>query len=322
MKVAQATHGVGGLKYDASKRARPPELNVFVALLLIVAVFEILGRLVIGDSFLFNTRENVAGLFNQQRLEVIILQVSIVGIIAIGVTQVIITGGILGVIAMRLVIGQLLVLVNRYPPLVDGAFVIIAWVAIKLFVEYLHAAHYIALDRNDDYAFIARSEHCDVTVELDWGSIVVSIRPRATGRPVRLSFIVGALDPSILFLPRYPWGPDDASGEIDRQASLLANFCADILAGDFSKWASLEAHQQQTLEQWRRESERLVKEARGAHQTVRGEVAKVLKIDADAVHNDRPLSELGLDSLSSFELKSMIEDELALQMSVSRESRR
>ena len=92
--MAQATHGIGGLKYDASKRARPPELNVFVALLLIVAVFEILGRIIIGDSFLFNTRENVTGLFNQQRLEVIILQVSIVGIIAIGVTQVIITGGI------------------------------------------------------------------------------------------------------------------------------------------------------------------------------------------------------------------------------------
>jgi inositol transport system permease protein len=92
--VAQTTHGIGGLTYDASKKARPPELNVFVALLLIVAVFEILGRLIIGDSFLFNTRENVAGLFNQQRLEVIILQVSIVGIIAIGVTQVIITGGI------------------------------------------------------------------------------------------------------------------------------------------------------------------------------------------------------------------------------------
>ncbi|MDO8352578.1 MAG: ABC transporter permease [Aestuariivirga sp.] len=92
--MAQATHGVGGLKYDASKRARPPELNVFVALLLIVATFEILGRIIIGDSFLFNTRENVVGLFNQQRLEVIILQVSIVGIIAIGVTQVIITGGI------------------------------------------------------------------------------------------------------------------------------------------------------------------------------------------------------------------------------------
>ena len=58
-------------------------------------------------------------------------------------TWVIITGGILGVIAMRLVIGQLLVLVNRYPPLVDGAFVIIAWVGVKLLMEYLHAADYI-----------------------------------------------------------------------------------------------------------------------------------------------------------------------------------
>lgn len=59
---------------------------------------------------------------------------------------VIITGGILGVIAMRLVIGQLLVLVNRYPPLVDGAFVIIAWVGIKLLLEYLHGAGYVAFE--------------------------------------------------------------------------------------------------------------------------------------------------------------------------------
>jgi predicted tellurium resistance membrane protein TerC len=46
---------------------------------------------------------------------------------------VIITGGLLGIVAMRLVIGQLLVLVQRYPALVDGAFVIIGWVALKLF---------------------------------------------------------------------------------------------------------------------------------------------------------------------------------------------
>jgi YkoY family integral membrane protein len=56
---------------------------------------------------------------------------------------VIITGGILGVIAMRLVIGQLLALVNRYPTLVDGAFVIIAWVGIKLLLEFLHSSGYI-----------------------------------------------------------------------------------------------------------------------------------------------------------------------------------
>ena len=59
-------------------------------------------------------------------------------------TWVIIVGGILGVIAMRLVIGQLLVLVNRYPTLVDGAFVIIAWVGVKLVLEYLHASGYVA----------------------------------------------------------------------------------------------------------------------------------------------------------------------------------
>lgn len=118
------------------------------------------------------------------------------------------------------------------------------------------------LARDDDYAFIAKTQHCEIVVELDWGSIVVSIRPSATGRAVRLSFIVGAQDPSILFLPRYPWGPDDALEEIDRQAELLARFCADVLQGDLSRWDALEAHQHQVLELWRRESERLVKEAR------------------------------------------------------------
>jgi YkoY family integral membrane protein len=52
---------------------------------------------------------------------------------------VILTGGILGIIAMRLVIGQLLTLVRRYPALVDGAFIIITWVGVKLLLEYLHA---------------------------------------------------------------------------------------------------------------------------------------------------------------------------------------
>jgi YkoY family integral membrane protein len=51
---------------------------------------------------------------------------------------VILTGGIIGIIAMRLVIGRLLVIVRTYPALVDGAFIIIAWVAIKLLIEYLH----------------------------------------------------------------------------------------------------------------------------------------------------------------------------------------
>jgi YkoY family integral membrane protein len=51
---------------------------------------------------------------------------------------VVITGGVLGIVAMRMVVGQLIALVERYPALVDGAFVIIAWVGIKLGMDYLH----------------------------------------------------------------------------------------------------------------------------------------------------------------------------------------
>ena len=92
--MAETSHGVGGLTFDPSRRALPPEMGVFIALILIVVVFEVLGRLLMNDSFLFNTRENVDAIFNEARLRIIILQVSIIGIIALGVTQVIITGGI------------------------------------------------------------------------------------------------------------------------------------------------------------------------------------------------------------------------------------
>ena len=117
--MAHSTHGTGGLAFDASKRARPQELNVLIALVAIVVVFELLGRVFIGDSFLFNTRDNVEAIFNQQRLEIIILQVSIVGIIAVGVTQVIITGGIDlssgSVVAATAMIAMSFAQVSTYP---------------------------------------------------------------------------------------------------------------------------------------------------------------------------------------------------------------
>ncbi len=92
--MSDASHGIGGLKYDPKKREKPPELNVLIALVLIIVAFEALGRILYGDSFLLNTRDNVDAIFNWPRLNIIILQVSIVGIIALGVTQVIISGGI------------------------------------------------------------------------------------------------------------------------------------------------------------------------------------------------------------------------------------
>ena len=58
-------------------------------------------------------------------------------------TWVILAGGILGIIAMRLVIGKLLALIQKYPALVDGAFIIIAWVGVKLLLEFAHQQGYV-----------------------------------------------------------------------------------------------------------------------------------------------------------------------------------
>ena len=87
-------HGTGGLTFDASKRQWPNEVNILAALVLIVLIFEGLGALLMGQSFLFDSKDRFDSIFNEQRLKIIILQVAIIGIIALGVTQVIISGGI------------------------------------------------------------------------------------------------------------------------------------------------------------------------------------------------------------------------------------
>jgi len=87
-------HGTGGLTFDTKRRAWPNEANVFIALVLIVAIFEGLGALLMDQSFLFDTSDRFDTVFNEARLRIIILQVAIIGIIALGATQVIISGGI------------------------------------------------------------------------------------------------------------------------------------------------------------------------------------------------------------------------------------
>ncbi|AEV39650.1 Galactoside transport system permease protein MglC (plasmid) [Pseudovibrio sp. FO-BEG1] len=69
---------------NAPARKLPVEANIFLVLIGIAVFFEVLGWIVKGDTFLFNP----------QRLLIMVLQVSIIGLLAIGVTQVIITGGI------------------------------------------------------------------------------------------------------------------------------------------------------------------------------------------------------------------------------------
>ncbi len=51
---------------------------------------------------------------------------------------VIIAGGLLGILAIRLLVGQLLSIVRAYPAIVDGAYVIVAWVGVNLLIEFAH----------------------------------------------------------------------------------------------------------------------------------------------------------------------------------------
>nr|WP_321445120.1 ABC transporter permease [uncultured Cohaesibacter sp.] len=65
-------------------RKLAPEVNILLVLFGIAILFEVLGWVFQGQSFLGNIA----------RLKIMILQVSVIGIIAVGVTQIIITGGI------------------------------------------------------------------------------------------------------------------------------------------------------------------------------------------------------------------------------------
>lgn len=82
MTTTDKTHEVETPKVRRKKL--PTEVSILIILIGIAVLFEILGWIVRGDSFLMNP----------QRLLIMILQMSIIGIIAIGVTQIIITGGI------------------------------------------------------------------------------------------------------------------------------------------------------------------------------------------------------------------------------------
>ena len=62
----------------------PAEASIFLVLIGICAFFEAIGWYMNGQSFIFNL----------ERLQIIILQMAVIGIIAIGVNLVIITGGI------------------------------------------------------------------------------------------------------------------------------------------------------------------------------------------------------------------------------------
>ncbi|NNG03765.1 MAG: ABC transporter permease [Inquilinus sp.] len=66
------------------RRRLPPESGILLVLIGVAAIFEILGWIYAGQTFVFNS----------QRLFIMVLQMAIIGIMAVGVTQIIIMAGI------------------------------------------------------------------------------------------------------------------------------------------------------------------------------------------------------------------------------------
>jgi inositol transport system permease protein len=68
----------------AARRRLPPELSILGVMIGMMLLFEVLGWIFVGQSFIANPL----------RLKIMILQEAVIGIIAVGVTQIIIMGGI------------------------------------------------------------------------------------------------------------------------------------------------------------------------------------------------------------------------------------
>lgn len=83
-QAGQAVSATAPPERKREGRKLPAEAGILFILIGIAVLFEIMGWVFKGDTFLFNP----------QRLFIIVLQVSVVGLLAIAVTQVIITGGI------------------------------------------------------------------------------------------------------------------------------------------------------------------------------------------------------------------------------------
>lgn len=85
MAVGNATRVDSTMGTNKMRKLKlPNEVRILLVLAGVALVFEVLGWMFVGQSFLLN----------KDRLVVMILQMSVIGIIAVGVTQVIITGGI------------------------------------------------------------------------------------------------------------------------------------------------------------------------------------------------------------------------------------
>ena len=109
MAISRLMGNTSLTKHRRTERKWPPELSICMVLVGVSLLFESIGWYVNGQSFIFNT----------DRLQIIILQMAVIGIIAVGATMVIITSGIDlssgSVVAASAVVSASLAQVSDFP---------------------------------------------------------------------------------------------------------------------------------------------------------------------------------------------------------------
>jgi YkoY family integral membrane protein len=60
-----------------------------------------------------------------------------------GKVSIVVIGGVLGIITMRFVVRYFLILLDRFPGLAEGAYVLVAWIGLKLLVSGFHDPGYL-----------------------------------------------------------------------------------------------------------------------------------------------------------------------------------
>ena len=109
MSSSNASVGAQSMVFKEGRRKWPPEAGIFLVLVGICLLFEGLGWYINGQSFMMNI----------DRLQIIILQMAVIGIIAVGVNMVIITSGIDlssgSVVAAAAVVSASLAQVSDFP---------------------------------------------------------------------------------------------------------------------------------------------------------------------------------------------------------------
>jgi inositol transport system permease protein len=109
MAISKLIENASLTRNRRTERKWPPELSIFMVLVGVSLLFESIGWYMNGQSFIFNA----------DRLQIIILQMSAIGIIAVGATMVIITSGIDlsagSVVAATAVVSASLAQVSDFP---------------------------------------------------------------------------------------------------------------------------------------------------------------------------------------------------------------